>query len=113
VRFSGFALILIMFSTGCVSGVHHGFTHSLVFALLVGTLAALMSRCRSVQGFVAFSAATASHTLIDYTWGSTSFWDAAINILRISLIEFMIFAPVLLLVVLLKRVSKKHSIIHQ
>jgi inner membrane protein len=123
-------------------GWHHGFTHSLVFALLVGALAALMSRWRSVQGFVAFSAATASHTLIDYlmtesrgvalwwpftdrrykfrgpnpidyTWDSTSFWDAAINILRISLIELMIFAPVLLLVVLLKRASKKHSIIHQ
>jgi membrane-bound metal-dependent hydrolase YbcI (DUF457 family) len=123
-------------------GWHHGFTHSIVFALFVGALAALVTGWRSVQGFIVFSAATASHTLldylmtesqgvalwwpftdrrykfrgpnpIDYTWSSTSFWDAAVDILRISLIELMIFAPVLLLVIVLKRASQKRSIIHQ
>ena len=113
-------------------GWHHGFTHSILFALFVGALTAFVFRWRSIRGFIVLSAATVSHTLldyvmtesrgvalwwpftdhryklggtnlIDYTWSSTSFWAAAIDVLRISLIELIIFAPLLLIVIMLRR----------
>lgn len=123
-------------------GWHHGFTHSIVFALAVGALTAVISGWRNVRAFIAFSAATASHTLldylitesrgvslwwpftdhryklrgpnpIDYSWSNTSFWDAAIDVLRISLTELVIFAPLLLLVILLRSMSsRKGNIVH-
>ena len=113
-------------------GWHHGFTHSIVFALFAGALTALAYGWRSLHGFIVFSSVTASHTLldyvmtesrgvslwwpftdrrykfrgpnpIDYTWDDSSFWTAAADILRISLTEVLVFAPILLLVILLKR----------
>lgn len=113
-------------------GWHHGFTHSFVFAFFLGALVSLATGSRSINRFIVFSAAVASHplldflmtesggvalwwpftdsryklgaqTVIDYSWSSTSFWNAAVDILRISLIELIIFGPLLLLVVLLKR----------
>jgi membrane-bound metal-dependent hydrolase YbcI (DUF457 family) len=119
-------------------GWHHGFTHSIVFALFVGAIVALVSRWRSVRGFIMFSAATASHTLldylmtesrgvslwwpftdrryklrgpnpIDYTWDDSSFWDAAVDIVRITANELIIFAPILLLIVLVKGSSRAKS----
>ena len=113
-------------------GWHHGFTHSIVFALLVGALTALVFGWRSVHGFIVFSAATLSHTLldylmtesrgvslwwpftdyryklrvpnpIDYTWNDSSFWIAAADFLQISFIELIVFGPLLLLVLLLRR----------
>lgn len=113
-------------------GWHHGFTHSIVFALFAGTLTALVFGWRSVNGFIVFSAAIASHTLldylmtesrgvsmwwpftdrrykfrgpnpIDYTWDDSSFWTTAADFLQISFIELIVFAPILLLVLLLRR----------
>lgn len=113
-------------------GWHHGFTHSIVFALFAGALTALVLRWRSVRGFLIFSAAIASHGLldyvmtesrgialwwpftdrrykfrgpnpIDYTWSSTSFWDAAVNVLRITFLELLLFAPLLLVVIVVRR----------
>lgn len=113
-------------------GWHHGFTHSIVFAMVVGAITALVCRWRSVRGFILFSAATVSHTLldyvitesrgvslwwpftdrryklripnpIDYTWSSASLWQTTVDVLRICLVELIIFAPMLLLVILLRR----------
>jgi len=113
-------------------GWHHGFTHSIVFALCAGALTAFVSGWRSVRGFVVFSGAIVSHTLldylmtesrgvalwwpftdrrykfrgtnpIDYTLSGSSFWDVAGDVIRISLLELLIFAPILLLPILLKR----------
>lgn len=113
-------------------GWHHGFTHSIVFALFVGALIAFVFGGRSVRAFIAFSAAIASHPLldylmtesrgvalwwpftdrrykfrgpnpIDYTWSSSSFWEAAFDVLRISLIELIMFAPLLVLIILVRR----------
>lgn len=124
-----YALNLLQIGRG---GWHHGFTHSIVFALFVGALTTFVSGWRTVRRFIVFSAATASHPLldylmtesrgvalwwpltdrrykfsgpnpIDYTWNSTSWWDIAVDILRISLTELIIFAPLLLLVILLRR----------
>ena len=90
-----------------------------------------------MRGFIVFSAAVASHTLldylmtesrgvalwwpftdrryklrgpnpIDYTLSSTSFWDAAVDVLRICLTELIIFAPLLLLAILLRRSARSH-----
>ena len=113
-------------------GWHHGFTHSIVFAMFVGAITAFATRWRSVRGFIVFSAVTVSHTLvdyvitesrgvalwwpftdqryklrvpnpIDYTWSSASLWEATVDVLRICLVELIIFAPLLLLVILLRR----------
>ena len=117
-------------------GWHHGFTHSIMFALVVGALTALVSGWRSVRGFLVFSAATASHTLldylmtesrgvalwwpftdrrykfrgpnpIDYTFSGTSFSDVTLDVLRICFTELIIFAPLLLLVILLRRLQRR------
>jgi membrane-bound metal-dependent hydrolase YbcI (DUF457 family) len=113
-------------------GWHHGFTHSIIFALFAGALTALVFGWRSVQGFIVFSAALASHTLldylmtesrgvslwwpftdrryklrgpnpIDYTWDDSSFWTAAADLLQISFIELIVFGPIFLFVLLLRK----------
>jgi len=119
-------------------GWHHGFTHSIMFALVVGALTAFVTRWRSLRGFVVFSAATASHTLldylmtesrgvalwwpftdrrykfrgpnpIDYTYNGTSFADVTLDVLRICFTELIIFAPLLLLVILLRRLQRRRE----
>ena len=113
-------------------GWHHGFTHSIVFAMFVGAITAFVCRWRSVRGFIICCAATVSHTLldyvitesrgvalwwpfidqryklrvpspIDYTVRSASLWEATVDVLRICLLELIIFTPLLLLVILLRR----------
>jgi inner membrane protein len=136
-------------------GWHHGFTHSLVFALVVGAVTAVLTRWSSVRNvnargfvtfsarsFITFSAAIASHGLLDYlitesrgialfwpftdhryklrapnpinyTWSDASLWDAAVDILRISLIELLIFAPLLLFVIWLRiMATRKGKLLH-
>jgi inner membrane protein len=114
-------------------GWHHGFTHSIVFAFLLGMITVVLSREWKVRSLILFSAAAVSHTLldflitesqgvalwwpfteqrykarlpnpIDYTWNSASLWKAGFDVLKISLIELMIFAPIFLVVVLVRRV---------
>ncbi len=123
-------------------GWHHGFTHSIMFALVAGALTAVVTGCRSARGAVTFSAAIASHPLldyvitesqgvalwwpftdhryklrapnpIDYTWSNASFWDTAVDVLLISLTELLIFGPLLLLVMLLRIMSiRKGKLLH-
>jgi inner membrane protein len=118
-------------------GWHHGFTHSIAFAFLVALITVVISREWKVRSFVLFSAATVSHTLldflitesygvalwwpftdqryklrlpnpIDYTWSSASHWSISVGVLRITLIEFMIFAPIFLIVLMVrKRVGER------
>jgi len=113
-------------------GWHHGFTHSILFAISVGLITAMVLGERHVRSVILYSAVTVSHTLldfmmtesrgvalwwpftdqryklrlpnpIDYTWSSTSLREATFDLFRISLVEVMIFAPLLLVVLLLKR----------
>ena len=119
-------------------GWHHGFTHSIAFALLLGLLTIALLREWRARSFILFSAAAASHTLldylitesrgvalwwpftdrrykleianpIDYSWGNASMWEVGAGILKITLIEFMIFAPIFLVVVWLRRVVQTSS----
>jgi len=120
-------------------GWHHGFTHSILFALLLGLIVATVLGEKKVRSVIFYSAATVSHTLldflmtesrgvalwwpitdqryklrlpnpIDYTWSNVSLWQATLDILRISLTEFMIFAPILLLVVWVRRLLAERSV---
>jgi membrane-bound metal-dependent hydrolase YbcI (DUF457 family) len=113
-------------------GWHHGFTHSLSFAVILGTITVLLLGERKLRSFVLFSGAAVSHTSldylmtessgvalwwpftdhryklglpnpIDYAWESVSLWGSAVDLLRISLIELMVFAPILLAVLLARR----------
>ena len=125
-----YALNVLRISGG---GWHHGFTHSIPFALLLGLLTIVILREWKVRSFITYSAAAASHTLLDYlitesygvalwwpfkdhryklrfpnpihyTWSDASIWDAAAGVLKITVIELLIFAPILLAVMLLRRV---------
>lgn len=116
-------------------GWHHGFTHSIAFAFLLGLITVAVLREWKVRSFIIFSAAAASHTLldylitesrgvalwwpftdhrykleitnpIDYSWSSASLWEVSAGILKSTLVEFMIFAPIFLAVLLLVNVIK-------
>lgn len=118
-------------------GWHHGFTHSILFAFFLGLVIATILGERKVRSVILFSAAAGSHTLldflmtesrgvalwwpftnqryklrlsnpIDYTWSHESLWEAVMAILKISLIELLIFAPILLVVILIKRLLVEH-----
>jgi len=113
-------------------GWHHGFTHSILFAFSLGLVTAMVLGERQVRSVILFSSATVSHTTldflmtesrgvalwwpftdqryklrlpnpIDYTLSSASLWEAVVDVVRISLIELMIFASLLLIVVLVKK----------
>jgi membrane-bound metal-dependent hydrolase YbcI (DUF457 family) len=130
-----FALNWLRVSWG---GWHHGFTHSIPFALVVGLVTIIALRQWKVRSFLVFSAAYVSHTLldymltesrgvalwwlfknyryklrlpnpIDYTYSVDSFNHAAIDLLKISLIELLIFGPILLAVILVRQVVNKRS----
>ena len=87
---------------------------------------------RKVRSVILFSAATVSHTMldflmtesrgvalfwpftdqryklrlpnpIDYMWSDASVWEAIVDLLRVSLVELMIFGPLLLVVALVKK----------
>jgi membrane-bound metal-dependent hydrolase YbcI (DUF457 family) len=130
-----YALNVLRISGG---GWHHGFTHSIAFACVLGLLTVAVLREWSGRSFIAYFAAAVSHTLldylitesygvalwwpftdhryklrlpnpIDYTWNNASLWDAGWGLLKITLVEFMIFAPLFLLVVSLRRVARKRQ----
>lgn len=124
-----YALNVLRISGG---GWHHGFTHSIAFACVLGLITVAILREWRLRSFVAFFGAAVSHTLldylitesygvalwwpftdhryklrlpnpIDYTWSNASFWEASWGVLRITLVELMIFAPIFLGVVSLRR----------
>lgn len=115
-------------------GWHHGFTHSIPFALFIGLLTIVVLREWKVRSFIVFSAAFGSHTLLDYLitesrgvalwWPFTdhryklrlpnpidysSIWETTMEMIKVTLTELFIFAPVLLAIVLIRRVLMKRS----
>jgi membrane-bound metal-dependent hydrolase YbcI (DUF457 family) len=112
-------------------GWHHGFTHSIPFAFFLGLLIVVIAKQWKLRSFIFFTAAIASHTLldylltesrgvalwwpltnyryrlrlpnpIDYSWSNPTVWDIAFDVLRIGLLELVIFGPLLLAVILLR-----------
>lgn len=117
-------------------GWHHGFTHSIPFALLIGLVTIILLREWKARSFVVFSAAFASHTLLDFLitesmgvalwWPFTnqryrlrlpnpieysSVWESVLELIKVSLMEVLIFAPVLLLILSLRYVLSKRSVV--
>jgi membrane-bound metal-dependent hydrolase YbcI (DUF457 family) len=108
-------------------GWHHAFTHSLLFGCFIGCLVAVCIRPFKWKSALIYSLAIISHPLldycftesrgiellwpftstryrlhlpnpIDYDWSNSSFSAATFDILKISLLEFMIFAPLFIFV---------------
>lgn len=127
-----YALNVLRISGG---GWHHGFTHSIAFAFVLGLITVAVMRDWRLRSVIAFCAAAVSHTLldylitesygvalwwpftdhryklrlpnpIDYTWNDASLWEAGWGFLKITLVEFMIFAPIFVAVVSLRIAGK-------
>jgi membrane-bound metal-dependent hydrolase YbcI (DUF457 family) len=123
-------------------GWHHGFTHSIPFALVVGLVMIIFLRDWKARSLIVFSAAFASHTLldylitesqgvalwwpftdhryklrlpnpIDYTLSDSSLWATTMDIIKLCVTELLIFGPVLLLVVLIRRAVVTRSRLKQ
>jgi len=121
-------------------GWHHGFTHSILFALLLGFVAVVVVREQKVRGMLIFSGATVSHTLldylitrsrgvalwwpftgqryklmlsnpVDYSWNNETLWEVAAGILRISLMELLLLSPVLLGILFIKQTLAQRRVL--
>lgn len=108
-------------------GWHHGFSHSFVFALIVGLIIAFAIKDFNLRTIFGLSLATASHGIldffiteskgiallspftnyrfkldlfspIDYRWAGENTAQIVFNILQISLIELIIFLPLLIVI---------------
>lgn len=107
-------------------GWHHGFTHSIPFALLVGVVMIAVFRDWRVRSYLVFTFSYMSHTLldllftesrgvalwwpftnhryklelpslIDYSWRHSSTLATFVDVLKICLAELLIFGPILLI----------------
>jgi membrane-bound metal-dependent hydrolase YbcI (DUF457 family) len=115
-------------------GWHHGFTHSIPFAFVIGLFTIIVLRDGKARSFFVFTAAYASHTLLDFLitesqgvalwWPFTdhryklrlpnpieydSLWESTAHMIKLGLTELLLFAPVLLVVVLIRAVLIKRS----
>jgi len=119
-------------------GWHHGFSHSLMFALITGLIIAFVIRDFNLKTIFGLSLATASHGIldffiteskgiallspftnyrfkldlsspIDYRWADESKAQIVFNILQICLIELIIFLPFLLIVIWFRQKSYKNG----
>jgi membrane-bound metal-dependent hydrolase YbcI (DUF457 family) len=124
---------------GSGRGWHHGFTHSVVFAFLVGLSTSFVVGQMSLDKVLMWSLATLSHPLldfliteaggvelfwpfstrrfklslpnpIDYSWRNISMWDTFLDLLKICLIEFIIFAPIFLLVLWIRQATGRRAV---
>ena len=119
-------------------GWHHGFTHSFLFAICLGLFTALILREIKIRSVIIFGSAAVSPTLIDYvmtesrgvalwwpftdhryklrfpnpidyTWDDATVSRMVTDLLRISLIELMVFGAIFLMVVWIKRTVSKRA----
>lgn len=121
---------------GLGGGWHHGFTHSLAFALLAGLVAAAFTRAPAHVWGAACGLAVLSHTLldfaltesrgvellwplsprrfrlripnpVDYSWRHASLRATALDVAQICAREFALYAPPLAAVLLFKRARRR------
>ena len=118
---------LLVFAFGSKSW-HRGFSHSIVFALVIFLLCAFLLGKRRLQAATAYGAAFASHAVLDYCttkdgsglellwpfsqerlilgwWGLSEMPSkmSPVQILGALAVEIALFTPLLLVVVLLRR----------
>jgi membrane-bound metal-dependent hydrolase YbcI (DUF457 family) len=92
-------------------GWHHGFTHSIPFALVVGIVMIAIFRDWRLRSYLVFTGAYAlwwpftnyRYKLrltgpIEYSWSHASVLDTLLDVLKICLAELLIFGPILLVV---------------
>jgi membrane-bound metal-dependent hydrolase YbcI (DUF457 family) len=108
-------------------GWHHGFTHSIPFALVMGVVMIAVFRDWKLRSYLVFTLAYVSHTLLDfmftesrgvalwwpftnyryklrlpspieYAWSHHSLLQAVIDAAKLCFIELLIFGPLLLAV---------------
>jgi len=113
-------------------GWHHGFTHSIVFALAVGLVCWLILRDRRAGILFILCAIVASHSLLDYlftesrgvalfwpitdhryklnwfnpinySWRTSSMLAAATDLLKLCIFELLIYGPFLILALSIKK----------
>jgi membrane-bound metal-dependent hydrolase YbcI (DUF457 family) len=119
-------------------GWHHAFTHSLLFGCFIGCLVSVCIRPFKWTSALIYSLAIISHplldycftesqgiellwpfsstryrlripNLIDYDWSNASLSAAAFDMLKISLLELMIFGPPFILVLWLTTRSARRG----
>jgi len=119
-------------------GWHHDFSHSFAFTFLAGVAAAFVFAGLGTRSVLTYWLAALSHpladyvmtesrgvelfwplsgrrfklggpTLLDYTWAHDSLWATAVDLLRISLMECALFAPLLLIIVIVRSARGRRS----
>jgi membrane-bound metal-dependent hydrolase YbcI (DUF457 family) len=121
-------------------GWHHGFTHSIPFALVLGLVLIVIFKDWSVRSYLVFTLAYVSHTLLDfmftesrgvalwwpftnyryklrlpnpieYTWRDSSLSQFLIDVLKLCLMELVIFGPILIAVLLIKHRTRAKDVL--
>lgn len=129
---------LLNWLPGLGRGWHHGFTHSIGFAVFVGLLASWAFGRGEVRDTLMYGLATLSHPLldflftesrgiellwpfttrrfklrlpnpIDYSWSKASWSETLIDVLKISLIELALVAPIFLTALLVRRIVSRRA----
>jgi len=77
---------------------HGGFTHSILFSLLAGFLACLLTREKNIRGFMAYALATLSHGILDVVTrkefgGSALLWPLSSRKFRLGWFDYFEFYP--------------------
>jgi membrane-bound metal-dependent hydrolase YbcI (DUF457 family) len=118
---------------GYGSGWHRSFTHSISFALVVGLVTSCIAGTTRIRDYLVYASTVISHILLDFLTTKTAsgvelLWpfcdhrfklrlfnyiDVDLNahslygflfgLLKISLIELLVFAPVFMLIIFLKK----------
>ncbi|MDX2033217.1 MAG: metal-dependent hydrolase [Blastocatellia bacterium] len=83
---------------GMGATVHGGFTHSLLFAVIAGSLLSMMLREVTVRGFLTYVMAAASHGLLDSATrrefgGAKLLWPISTEKFRLGLTDYFEFYP--------------------
>lgn len=116
---------------GLGGGWHHGFTHSFFFGILLGFAVALFFQQPILSHTALWALVTISHPIldylftdsrglelfwplsdkrylygmrnpIDYSWRTGSLWDAAADMLKISVAEFVVYGLIFCVILWLK-----------
>jgi membrane-bound metal-dependent hydrolase YbcI (DUF457 family) len=127
-----FDYFLLVRAFGMNPHLHRGFSHSLTFALLTGVVISLLFAGASLKQALIFWAATASHGILDlfskgdpveilwpfsrsrYDLGVAPYYhmsairqgplaEALLYMAKVCVLEFAIFAPLLILILFVKR----------
>ena len=119
-------------------GWHHGFTHSIPFALVMGVVMIAVFRDWKFRSYLVFTLAYVSHTLldfmftesrgvalwwpftnyryklrlpspIDYDWSHASLFATLIDVVKLCAAELLIFLPILFVVIWIRQPPRAFS----